>query len=169
MAISRARKALFITLIGATAALGGFTTLGVAHAGPQSPSGVTAGGEMPSAVEGFAYPNAPKIQAEQQILLKRGDGHITLADCNAGTPDIKVRSRTGQKFFCFDVNAPKGYVTLELPASYGLWTKDYPVKATITAAGTQTVIDAPANDYKPFGESGDSGAKSILVELRVTS
>lgn len=168
MAISRARKALFTGLVGAAATLAGFATLGVAHAGPQSPSGTTADGEMPVLAEDFAYPNAAKIQAEQKILLKRGDGHITLVDCAAGTPDIKVRSRTGQSTYCFDVNAPKGYVTLELPASFGIWTKDYPVKATITAAGTQTVIDAPANDYKPFGEAGDSGVSSVLVELRVT-
>ncbi|GLX42325.1 secreted protein [Streptomyces roseochromogenus] len=168
MAISRARKALLVTLIGATAALGGFATLGVAYAGPQSPSGVAAGGEMPDAVEDFAYPNAAKIQAEQQILLKRGDGHITLVDCAAGTPEITVKSRNGQKLYCFDVNAPKGYVTLELPAAFGIWTKDYPVKATVTAAGTQTVIDAPANDYKPVGEGTANGAPSVLVELRVT-
>ncbi|MFD8141740.1 hypothetical protein [Streptomyces sp. NPDC059708] len=168
MAISRARTALFTTLIGATAALAGLATFGVAYAGPQATSGVAADGEMPSAIEDFAYPNAAKIQAEQKILLKRGDGHITLVDCAAGTPDIRVKSRTGQGLFCFDVNAPKGYVTLELPSSFGIWTKDYPVKATITAAGTQTVIDAPANDYKPFGEAGESGVSSVLVELRVT-
>ncbi|MEU9945541.1 hypothetical protein [Streptomyces lavendulae] len=168
MAISRARKALFMTLIGATAALGGVATLGVAYAGPQSPTGVTVGGEIPDAIEDFAYPNAAKIQAEQQILLKRGDGHITLVDCAAGTPDIQVKSRSGQKMYCFGVNAPKGYVTLELPASFGIWTKDYPVKATITTADTQTVIEAPAHDYKPFGEAGTGNASSVLVELRVT-
>ncbi|MEV7730213.1 hypothetical protein AB0P15_36695 [Streptomyces sp. NPDC087917] len=123
---------------------------------------------MPGLVEDFAYPNAAKIQVEQQIVLKRGDGHITLVDCAAGTPDILVKSRTGNGKFCFDVNAPMGYVTLELPSSFGIWTQDYPVKATITSGGTQTVIEAPANEYKPIGEAGDSGAKSVLVELRVT-
>ncbi|MFD5416897.1 hypothetical protein ACFWJT_02480 [Streptomyces sp. NPDC127069] len=167
MAISRARKALFTGLVSATAALAGFATLGVAYAGPQSPSGVTADGEMPDAVEDFAYPNSAKIQTEQQILLKRGDGHITLADCAAGTPDIRVKSRNGQKLYCFDVNAPKGYVTLELPGAFGIWTKDYPVKATVTAGGTQSVIDTPANDYKPVGEGTVNGAPSVLVELRV--
>ncbi|MFD0375676.1 hypothetical protein [Streptomyces sp. NPDC127112] len=160
--------ALFTGLVGATAALAGFSTLGVAYAGPQSGARAAADGEMPAAVEDFAYPNAAKIQAEQKILLKRGDGHITLVDCAAGAADITVRSRTGQKLYCFDVNAAKGYVTLELPSAFGIWTKDYPVKATITAAGNQTVVDAPANDYKPIGEAGDNGASSVLVELRVT-
>ncbi|OEJ32951.1 hypothetical protein BGK67_17925 [Streptomyces subrutilus] len=141
------------------------TTFGVAYVGPQA----AAATEMPVAVEDFAYPDAAKIQAEQKILLKRGDGHITLVDCAAGTPDILVKSRAGLKNYCFDVNAPKGFVTLEIPSAFGIWTEDFPVKATITTDGTdKTVVDAPANDYKPFGEAGDSGAPSILVELRVT-
>ncbi|MFJ6792819.1 hypothetical protein [Streptomyces sp. NPDC091268] len=167
MAISRARKALFTGLVGTATALAAVTTLGVAHAGPQAAATVAAG-EMPTAVEDFAYPDAAKIQAEQQIVLKRGDGHITLTTCE-GTPDITVKSRTGQKLYCFDVNAPKGYVTLELPDAFGIWTEAFPVKATITADGqNKTVIDAPANDYKPFGEAGDTGERSILLELRVT-
>ncbi|MFD9356232.1 hypothetical protein [Streptomyces sp. NPDC060031] len=169
MAISRARKALFTGLVGTATALAAAATLGVAYAGPQSAAAAAAAGtEMPTAVEDFAYPNAAKIQAEQQIVLKRGDGHITLTTCD-GTPDITIKSRTGQKLYCFDVNAAKGYVTLELPDAFGIWTEAFPVKATITANGTdKTVIDAPANDYKPFGEAGDTGERSILLELRVT-
>ncbi|MFG2995211.1 hypothetical protein [Streptomyces sp. NPDC048340] len=166
MTISRARKALFTGLVVTATAFAAVTTLGVAYAGPQT-AGATTAGEMPSAIEDFAYPDAAKIQAEQQIILKRGDGHITLTTCE-GTPDITVKSRTGQKLYCFDVNAPKGYVTLELPDAFGIWTEAFPVKATITADGTnKTVIDAPANDYKPFGEAGDTGERSILLELRV--
>ncbi|MGO4463813.1 hypothetical protein AB4039_42145, partial [Streptomyces sp. M-16] len=33
------------------------------------------------AIEDFGYPNADKILAERGITLKRGDGHIVLADC----------------------------------------------------------------------------------------
>ncbi|MET9610862.1 hypothetical protein ABZZ17_38230 [Streptomyces sp. NPDC006512] len=168
MAISRARKALFTGLVGASATLVGFATFDVAYAGPQAPFGAAANGEMPALVEDFGYPNAAKIQAEREIVLKRGDGHITLVNCSAGTPDILVKSRTGNREFCFDVNAPKGYVTLELPASFGIWTQAYPVKATITAGGTQTVIEAPANEYKPIGEGTVNGATSVLVELRVS-
>ncbi|MCY0920335.1 hypothetical protein ACFWBH_10290 [Streptomyces sp. NPDC059999] len=166
--MTRARKAFLTGIVAAGAALTAVTTLGVAYAGPQTAAASTAA-DMPAAIEDFAYPDAAKIQAEQKITLKRGDGHITLVDCAAGTPDILVKSRTGQKSYCFDVNAPKGYVTLELPSAFGIWTEAFPVKATITTDGNdKTVIDAPANDYKPFGEAGDSGATSILVELRVT-
>ncbi|WP_331752112.1 hypothetical protein [Streptomyces sp. NBC_00829] len=165
MAISRARTALFTGLIGAITAVAGITTFGVANALPQAAEPAAASG-MRSAVEDFSYPGASQIQKDQQILLKRGDGHITLVPCE-GTTDIKVKSRTGQTFFCFDVSAKQGYVTLELPDAFGIWTEAYPVKATLTADGKKTVVDAPAHDYKPIGEAGDTGERSVLVELRV--
>ena len=49
------------------------------------------------AIEDFGYPNADKILAEQNIALKRGDGHILLADCASGTDLLEVlvpRART---------------------------------------------------------------------------
>lgn len=50
-------------------------------------------GEAPGcAVEDFKYPNADKILAEQNIVLKRGDGHITLADCAGGSRQLEIRS-----------------------------------------------------------------------------
>ncbi len=167
MAISRARKALFAGIIGSVTAVAAVTTLGVAHAGPQDPA-TPANTDMPSAVEDYAYPNAARIQQDQQILLKRGDGNITLATCD-GTNPITVKSRSGQKLYCFNVRGTKGWVTLELNDSFGMWTKEHPVQATISAGGKETVFNAPANDYKPFGESGDVGQRSMLVELRVTS
>ncbi|MDD9381232.1 hypothetical protein M8Z33_32190 [Streptomyces sp. ZAF1911] len=168
MAISRARKALLTGLVGAAAAVAGVASLGVAHAGPQAPAAVAAA-DMPIALEDFSYPDAARILADQKITLKRGDGNIVFVDCAAGTPDITVKSRIAQKNFCFDVIGTKGWLTLELPDAFGIWTEAHPVQAKITADGQETVVDAPANDYKPFGEAGDSGTPSVLVELRVTS
>lgn len=169
MAIPRARKALLVGVVGAIAASVGIGTLAVAQASPRTGAATAAATLMPSAVEDFAYPDAAKILRDQQITLKRGDGHITLlTDCTAGY-DIKVKSRAGQKEYCFDVNGNKGYLTLELPDAFGIWTEDHPVQATVTADGKETVVDAPKNDYTPYGEAGDTGLRSVLVELRVTS
>ncbi|MFE3329794.1 hypothetical protein [Streptomyces sp. NPDC059176] len=167
MAMSRARAALLTGLICAVVSVVGIATFGVANAAPQA-ADPTSASQMPSAVEDFSYPGADQILADQKILLKRGDGHITLVACDSGAPDITVKSRTGQRKFCFDVNAEQGYLALELPDAYGIWTEGYPVKATITADGKETVINAPSNDYTPFGETGNSGKRSVLVELRVT-
>ncbi|MEU4210821.1 hypothetical protein AB0F13_12650 [Streptomyces sp. NPDC026206] len=167
MAITRARKALFTAIAGSAAAVAAFSALGIAHADPQTPI-AAADADMPLAIENHAYPGAAQIQQNQQILLKRGDGNITFATCD-GTNAIRVRARNGQKSYCFNVRGTKGWVTLELEDSFGMWTKDHPVKATISTDGKQTVVDAPANDYKPIGEAGDISQRSMLVELRVTS
>ncbi|MER7764153.1 hypothetical protein [Streptomyces sp. NPDC097619] len=120
---------------------------------------------MPNLGEDFSYPGAADILTTQQIKLKRGDGHITLTGCTDAY-DIMVKSRTGNNNYCFDVNAAQGYLTLELPDAYGLWTEAYPVQATITANGKETVVQAPANEYKAIGEGAEQ-ARSVLVELRV--
>ncbi|NXY93103.1 hypothetical protein HYE82_01435 [Streptomyces sp. BR123] len=163
MAITRARKGLFGSLVCAVTAVVGVGSFGIANASPQARA---AEADMPSAVEDFAYPGAAKIQQEQRILLKKGDGHLVLEACGE-TNDIQVKSRIGQKLYCFDVIGNKGYVALELPDAFGMWTEDFPVKATLTANGSSTTVNAPAHEYQPLGESGDVGAKSVLVELRV--
>ncbi|MFJ4910754.1 FG-GAP-like repeat-containing protein [Streptomyces sp. NPDC093249] len=165
MAIPRARKALPAGFVGATAALAGIASLGL-YAAPQA----AAAADLPTAVEDLSYPDASRILADQKITLKRGDGRIVFIDCAAGTPDIEVRSRTGQNGYCFDVIGNQGgWITLELPDAFGIWTEAYPVKAKITTNGQQTVVNAPANDYTTYGEAGDSGTSSVLVELRVAA
>ncbi len=145
----------------------GFVTLASAVGG--SPADPTGPGDahMPSAVETFDYPGAAKIQAERGITLKRGDGHIMLTDC-ATAFDIKVESRTADTYHCFKVSGKQGYLTMELPDAYGIWTQDHPVRATLTTDGKQTVVNAARNDYTPVGEAGDASKRSVLVELRVT-
>jgi hypothetical protein len=135
------------------------TTLAAAVADEQLP---------PLAVEDLAYPGAALIQQQQKILLKKGDGNIIMVPCDGAT-DILIKSRVSPTVeFCFDVRAKPGYLTLELSDSFGIFTEEYPVKATISANGEQKVINAAANDYVPFGE-GVGGPRSVLIELRVLS
>ncbi|MFI6056294.1 hypothetical protein ACIBCO_40330 [Streptomyces violascens] len=117
-------------------------------------------------MEQFAYPNAPQILKDKKITLKQGDGHIMLTDC-ASPYDIMVESRTGGTYFCFSVTAKKGFLTMELPESYGVWATSQPVQAKITADGKETIVNAPKGAYKPMGETGDGDTPSMLVELRV--
>ncbi|MGA5131373.1 hypothetical protein ACPCTO_16330 [Streptomyces olivoreticuli] len=122
---------------------------------------------MPFAVEKFEYPEAAKILKDKGITLFRGDGHILLADC-ATSHDITVKSRVGQKNFCFAVKGKKGNLVLELPDAYGIWTEDHPVDAKVTVDGQSSTVQAPKNDYKPLGESVDPGKRAVLLELNVT-
>jgi len=160
MAILRARKALGLGLAGAVVAGLGVMAL---------PLGAEAseGGKMPSAVEDFSYPGADRVFQERKITLKRGDGRIMLADC-AGTWNIKIESRLDSNGYCFRTTAKTGYLSLELPDAYGVWTEDHPVAAKLTADGKETLVKVPADEYQPVGEAGDNGLRSVLVELRVT-
>ncbi|MEV8475333.1 hypothetical protein [Streptomyces sp. NPDC051173] len=172
MAIPHARKALVATTVATIALLAGFTTSSAAQPAPpqNTPArvGVTSGDDdMPFGVEKFEYPESAKILKERGIALFKGDGHITLTDC-AAVHDIKVRSRTGQKDFCFAVKGKQGYLSLQLADVYGILTEDHPVEAKITLDGKETTVSAPRNDYTPFGEAGDTRKQAVLLELRVT-
>ncbi|MGE7432793.1 hypothetical protein [Kitasatospora sp. NPDC001175] len=171
MSIPRARKALMASVAAVLTACTGLATLTAAHAAPRastaSASATAADDAMPFAIEDFAYPGAAKILQEQKITLKQGDGHIMLTDCKSAH-DITIEVRSAQKEVCFAVSGKQGYVTLELPDAYGMWTEDHPVRAKITADGKETLVDAPKNDYKTFGEAGDDGKRSVLLELRIT-
>ncbi|MGW8327835.1 hypothetical protein ACWGLE_08060 [Streptomyces sp. NPDC055897] len=180
MAIRHGRKALIAGLTGVIATSLGVATLAAAQAAPKSavPAAAQAAtAEMPSAVEDFSYPGAAKILAEQGITLKRGDGRIMLSDC-AAPWDIKVKGRTDTSsvVFCFTVSGSAGYLALEMPKAFGMWTKDHPVQATLTALddGEKQVINAPAGTpslplpYTTMGETSPTGKISTLVELRVT-
>ncbi|MFH8260710.1 S1 family peptidase [Streptomyces roseolus] len=122
---------------------------------------------MAYAVEDHSYPEAERIKAEKGITLKSGDGQLLLAACD-GTQDIMVNSRAGLKDYCFDIKSRPALLSLALPDTYGIWTEAYPVKSTIEANGTKTVIDAPAHDFTGYGEATQNGVRSTLIELRVT-
>ncbi|MFE2877388.1 FG-GAP-like repeat-containing protein [Streptomyces roseus] len=144
-----------------------FITLSIAAAPPATAASLPGVDAMAYAVEDFAYPDAARIQAEKSITLKRGDGNLVLQACD-GTQDMTVNTRSGLKDYCFDVKTRPAYLSLELPSAYGIWTSAYPVKTTIEADGTKTVIDAPANDFTGYGEATADRVKSSLIELRVT-
>ncbi|MEW1551829.1 hypothetical protein [Streptomyces tsukubensis] len=163
MAISRARAIMLTGLASAFAVT--ITALGAAHAAPGNEA---TSGEMPHAVEDFAYPGAANIQTEKGITLKRGDGRIVLTACDR-TEDIAVITLVGEKEYCFDVLAKPAYLTLEVAGAYGTWAGEHPIKHTlVTADGTKSVVTAVANDFTGYGSAaGTNPAKSTLIELRV--
>ncbi|MFJ2605516.1 hypothetical protein ACIQOU_02400 [Streptomyces sp. NPDC091279] len=120
------------------------------------------------AVEDFAYPQADKILAEKHILLKRGDGHITLADCATGTGQLEVQARDMSKI-CFDVKGNSGRLTLEIPSVYLIRGNDYATEADLTVGTEQTTYDIDKNAWTPVGESTDEQAREwTLLELRTS-
>ncbi|MFJ6138631.1 trypsin-like serine protease [Kitasatospora sp. NPDC092286] len=124
----------------------------------------------PLAVEGFSYPGAAQILAEQHITLKSGDGNIQLADCTSTENLLEVFSRTlntGPAKVCFRVTGPVGYLALELPKVYSIKGDDHAVKATLNTDGSVSSFDVRKNYYTPVGE-GASAEGTTLLELSAT-
>ncbi|QWQ45787.1 hypothetical protein KME66_24450 [Streptomyces sp. YPW6] len=124
---------------------------------------------MPSAVEDFSYPGADRISEERGIKLKSGDGKLLFVDCSVGY-DVLVESRVDRAGYCFKATGKQGFLTMELPGAYHIWTEGHPVRAKLTAEGETITVDVPKNGFKPVGESdSNTGRKpSVLVELRIT-
>ncbi|MET7414202.1 MULTISPECIES: hypothetical protein [Streptomyces] len=127
----------------------------------------------PSAVEDFAYPGADRILETRGIELKRGDGRIVLTDCDLNAPQIRVMTvadpaagREGT--YCFRATAATGFLTLSLPRVFALEAADRPISADLTADGETTTVDVPKGGFESVGEGTPGGARSVLVELRVT-
>ncbi|MFD4176603.1 MULTISPECIES: hypothetical protein [Streptomyces] len=168
----RARSFLSCAL--AASAVTGIFLMGAPSAGAEPVAQVApaaAADELPPvAVEDFVYPNADKIFAEQGIRLKRGDGHILLADCASATGLVEVWSRDKGKF-CFKVTGASGFLSLELPQVYGVKGNDYTLRVDMEVAGTGTEasFDVAKNAWTPVGESADPENRDhTLLELHAT-
>ncbi|WP_175408052.1 hypothetical protein [Streptomyces sp. TRM64462] len=144
-------------------------TTGVTTGGTAAPSVTPVADEAPGyAVEDFNYPGADKILAEKGFLLKRGDGHITLATCGeAGL--IEVYSRKSSAPVCFRVTGNQGFLTLEMQAVYGIKGNDYDTDVTMTTGTEEKTFDVPKNSFTPVGEATDpQGRDHTLVEIVAT-
>ncbi|WUX71872.1 hypothetical protein OG627_11470 [Streptomyces sp. NBC_01429] len=142
---------------------------GAQAAGPGAGPGTVASvaDEAPGyAVEDFSYPGADKILAERNILLKRGDGHITLADCASGTGLLEIWARSKEKI-CFQVVGNSGWLTLEIPSVYAVRGNDYKTEVDMTVDAEKKTFDVDKNAWTPVGESADDqGRAYMLVEIR---
>ncbi|MEU3923511.1 hypothetical protein AB0E79_36580, partial [Streptomyces sp. NPDC029004] len=102
------RKRFIARTLGAAAAAGALAWLALAGAaaetGGTGEAATPVADEAPGyAVEDFNYPLADKILAEKNIVLKRGDGHITLADCASGAGLLEIMARDKADKICFKV------------------------------------------------------------------
>ncbi|MER7057666.1 MULTISPECIES: hypothetical protein [unclassified Streptomyces] len=162
----------YVRILGASVTAGALAWAVLAQGGASAASGSSAepvAEAVPGyAVEDYNYPNADKILAEQNIVLKRGDGHIVLADCADGGNLLQFLARDHEDV-CFKVTADEGFLTLELPAVHGVKTDDSAnTHLEMTAEGDQVEYDIPADTWKGVGESVD-GREHVLVEIRVTN
>jgi hypothetical protein len=122
-----------------------------------------------SLVEDFSYPGAEKIKAEKGITLKSGDGHIVLADCDGSPGQMEIHAR-GRVTTCFRVIGSSGYLSVEIPAVFGVKASaDEAADVTLTAPdSTVQEVHIPKGAARPVGETADPQARDhTLVEIRV--
>lgn len=118
----------------------------------------------PFAVENFAYPQADKIFEEQGIILKRGDGHITLAECGPeGLLRVRMREHSD---VCFRITGNEGYLSLELPSVHLIRGTDYETHVSMTVEGEEKTYDINKNNWTSVGEGTDPERREhTLVEI----
>lgn len=127
-------------------------------------------GERPGyAVETYDYPLADKILAEKNIVLKRGDGRIVLADCASESGLLEVWARSKDKV-CFKVTGSSGWLSLEIPAVYGIrGSATQTARVDMTVGTEEKSYDVAKDAFTPVGESADEqGRDHMLVEIRTS-
>ncbi|CAM5319753.1 hypothetical protein [Streptomyces abikoensis] len=120
--------------------------------------------------EDFNYPGAEKIKQEKGITLKRGDGHIVLADCSSATGLMEVWSRKNEKI-CFRTTGTSGYLTLEIPSVFAVkGSAEHSADVSLTAPeATQQEIKVAKGNWTSVGESTDPQTRAFtLVEIRTS-
>jgi hypothetical protein len=132
-----------------------------------------------SLVEDFTHPGAATILEQYEIKVFKGDGHIMFAErrsyddgqCTVG--QIQVEKSLAVEpygyFYCFKTVGTKGFLTLEVPATFGVRGGSVPLQATaMLPEGNETYQIAPNQPVAISPGSGDEMPKAVLVELRLT-
>ncbi|WP_330286149.1 hypothetical protein [Streptomyces sp. NBC_00576] len=162
-----ARLALGAAAVGALAWITATTGIPGGASQQPGPTALVADDAPGYAVEDFSYPQADKILAEKNILLKRGDGHITLADCAGGTGLLEILARNKVDKICFKVVGDSGWLTLEIPAVYAIKGNDYTTAVDMTVGTEEKSFDITKNAWTAVGEAADAeGRDHMLVEIR---
>jgi hypothetical protein len=164
----RARSFAISGTLGILAVLAGIS-IASADDPPQSPASAA----PPAAIENYEYPGAGRILTEKGIKLKRGDGRILLAECDQAAQQIRVLTVADDSVgregtYCFKALGETGHLTLELPRVFVVQAEDHPISADLTANGQTTTVNVAKGETESVGEATPGGAKSVLVELRVT-
>jgi hypothetical protein len=161
-------------VVGAAVAVGALTWAAVTGgqtevSAQDTPVGAVADTGPGYAIEDYNYPYADDILAERDILLKRGNGHILLADCASGTGLMEVWARSRDKI-CFKVTGQNGWLTLEIPSVYGIkGSLDHSAQVDMTVGTEEKSFDVTKNSFTAVGESADpEGREHMLVEIRTS-
>ncbi|MEI5033375.1 hypothetical protein RB201_12445 [Streptomyces sp. S1A(2023)] len=156
--------------VAAAACITAAATVAFADEAESNPATRLANEAPSSLVEDFNYPQADKIEEERGIVLKRGDGHIVLAECGSSSDLMVVYSRTtGQT--CFRTTGDVGYLSVEIPAVYGIkGSTSHETDITLTAENSEQKVALAKAEWKGVGQSTDpQGRDHTLIELSTSA
>lgn len=133
-----------------------------------------------SVVEDFTHPGAEQILADHDLKVFRGDGHIvfvtsrTFAEGQCPTGQIQVEKQMDVEpygtYYCFRTFGTQGFLTLEVPGTFGVRGGDKPIVATAELPSGVQEYAVPANGFVAIGPGdGSELPQGILVELRLGS
>ncbi|WP_406088343.1 trypsin-like serine protease [Streptomyces virginiae] len=130
----------------------------------------TANTGAPVLVEDGAYPGADSVLAATGVKLIRGDGGITHVPCEA-PHQIAVWARPVKLplyRICFAAPGASGFLALTVADTFRIETAGRDLRASLTTDGKNETVNVPRNTVMGVGEGASEGAKSTLLELRVT-
>lgn len=171
------RKNSWIGAVAASAALAGSITL------VMNGTAAVAADEPPPIEEDFSYPGAAQILKDHGLKLFKGDGKILFVtsknfgegQCDPGQIQVEkaLEIEPYGMYYCFKTvgSSGKGWLTLEVPATFGVRGGTKPLQATANLPqGDKKTYEIPANQHVPIEPgTGSEMPKAILVELRVTA
>jgi hypothetical protein len=134
----------------------------------------------PPIVEDYSYPGAKEILDEHQLELIKGDGHILFVTSikynkdgrQCATGQIQVEKSLAEEpfgvYYCFKTVGTKGWLTLKVPATFGVRGGDKPLEATASLPQGTKTFPVPANLPVAISPGdGNETPKAVLVELRL--
>ncbi|MCF6474866.1 hypothetical protein FAF44_41800 [Nonomuraea sp. MG754425] len=140
----------------------------------------TAADAPPPAVEDYTYPNADQVLTEHGLKVFRGDGRIVLDSSRTYEEDgqcpvgqIQVEKALAEApygiYYCFRTWGARGFLTLEVPGTFGLRGGDKPLQAKANLPdGESRTYEVDANEFVAVEPgTGTELPQAILVELRL--
>ncbi|RKN58114.1 hypothetical protein D7193_05835 [Micromonospora costi] len=134
----------------------------------------------PTIEEDFSHPGAERILADHGLKVFKGDGHIwfdtsrsydTGEQCPVGQIQVEKALDVAPYgvWYCFKTKGTEGYLTLEVPGTFGIRGGSEPLEATANLPeGPKTYQIEPNKPVAISPGTGTEPPKAILVELRLS-
>ncbi|MGN9914073.1 S1 family peptidase [Phytohabitans sp. LJ34] len=130
-------------------------------------------------VEDFSYPGAEQILAQHGLRVSKGDGHILFVtsrpfgEQQCATGEIQVEKWLDEApfgvYYCFRTIGSQGYLSLEVPGTFGVRGGSVSLRATAELPDGQRTYEVDPNEFVAISPgTGDEPPEAVLVELRLT-